>query len=48
MQLPVSANLNGGDDPGTDSSAARGAVDLIFIRYCTMVNSFQMNLTANV
>jgi hypothetical protein len=25
----VSANLNGGDDPGSKSSAARGAVDLI-------------------
>ena len=29
IRLPVSANLNGGDDPGAKSSAARGAVDLI-------------------
>jgi hypothetical protein len=29
IRLPVSANLNGGDDPGARSSAVRGAVDLI-------------------
>jgi hypothetical protein len=36
IRLPVSTNLNGGDDPDAESSVARGAVDLIFIRYCTM------------